>query len=59
MFLPAEVQISHDLENWDTWIVPGNPSQSDPIEEIQADIGGLLPESTNNRFLRIQISSEP
>ena len=59
MFLPAEVQISHDLENWDSWIVPGNPSQSDLIEEIQADIEGLLPESANNRFLRIQISPEP
>jgi len=54
-----EIQISYDLENWDTWIVPGNPPQSDPIEEIQVNIEGLLPESANNSFLRIQITSEP
>lgn len=53
-----EVQISHDLETWETWNVPGNPPQSDPIEEVLASIEGVLPDDESDSFLRIQITSE-
>ncbi len=53
------VQISHDLTTWETWDVPGNPPQSDPIEEVQANLSGTLPEGVPNSFLRIQLALEP
>jgi len=53
-----EVQISQDLQEWTKWNVPGNPPQSDPVEEVQAKIQGEFPASASQSFIRVQVSSD-
>ena len=51
-----EIQVSNDLETWDTWNVSGNPPASDDLEEIQADIQGPAREGDIDAFLRVRVS---
>ncbi len=53
-----EVQISDDLQTWQTWNVPGNPPESDSVEEIQAKIQGPVLSGDNSSFLRVQVTSD-
>lgn len=51
-----EIQVSNDLENWQTWEVPGNPPVADDLEEIQADIQGPARQGDVDAFLRVRVT---
>ncbi len=51
-----EVQISDDLQSWQPWDIPGNPPESDELEETQAKLTGPLPAEDGSSFLRVRVS---